>query len=393
MSTNFYTYVANNASANAVNILTNGVWKQTAGTAQHNDHVLIDGGGLLVEGGLFYAGVWPSGNPLIVKNGGTINVTGGEVRWAPGIPHILGQTGTATLTLGAGATPSAGAGYLQVGNGTTGTGTVTWNATANAPNAFRQLDLQNGSFTIISGAGQIFLSSGRGSRANIEVGTTNGTAVLNKYNSAVLGGDRDATSLELLRVGANGTVNWADGDMYSNKSDNKVINQGVFNFTRASGTSNFRYGPIFQNDGTFNWTGSATMNLNPGGTAGAGTFSNGVGRLSIASGVQRTLQGNLFLGANGTFAVTLGAPVATNLYVSGTNSVNVTVNGALEVTEAAGFLENTPYNIITSSKGGSGISFVSLTLPSGYVLVDNGTSDGSVTVKSQRIRGMMLKVY
>ncbi len=364
VSQNFYTYVANSTAANAVNINSGGVWKQTAGTAQHNDNILINGGELLIEGGTFYGAAWPAGNGFRVSNGGTINVTGGRLQGGAGNFYI-GYAGSGSLTMGADAVNASSAAILQVGNGTTGSGTVNWNMTGNSTH-WRSTQVNNGVFNLNANAGELFHNN-FGLDNLIQIGTGTGTAVFNKNNAANLGGDASVGNKRLLWIGTNGTMNWGNGNLYSNQTDQKVLNQGVFNYTRASGTSNFKL-TQFENDGTFNWDGAAALNLYTTGT-GNGDFQND-GFLVLTNDGQVTLQGALTLSDTGTFDVSLGTETTTGLLAG-----NITLGGALEFSELAGFQMFTNYDILSGTISGSFDS-----IAPGIVVVDNGLLSGTFTI-------------
>ncbi len=381
---NFYTKNSNNHTGfKALNLNAGGVWRQISGTTAHNDNSLINGGTLKVEGGWFEFGVWPAYTALLVQNGGAIEVTGGTlVLSSSAIYAVIGSAGSGSLTISStGGTIHNKGGYLRVGNGTTGTGTVTWNRTADISLA-RYVDIQNGTFTIASGAGQVGTSNGSG----WTIGTSTGTATLNKNNAAFLWGDQGAAGGNLIHVGAKGTVNWADGGIGSNQGDDYILNQGTWNYTKPSGSATWRVGADFRNDGTFSWQGAGGLILQGSTTtAGTGRFRNrSGGTLETTRDGRVELTGNLAFAASGsTFKVTLGA--ATNAGIravaSGANGGYITVGGTLEVVQAAGFQEKTDYHILTSSRGGAGITFNGLTLPEYYSLVDDGTSDGTVTIR------------
>ncbi len=380
---NFFTRVSNNTNVKALNLNAGGVWRQISNTAAHNDNILINGGTLKVEGGSFAFGGWPVGTPLDVRNGGAIEVTGGTVTLpANNGLAVIGNSGTGSLTFSAGGGTITGSGYLQVGNGTTGTGTVTWNRTAEMNTIARRVDIHNGSFTIASGAGGIFVNFGSSGWA---IGTSTGTATLNKNNAANIGADTADAGLPTIDVGVKGTVNWADGGINSNQGDRNIRNRGLWNYTKTSGSATWRVGTGFNNNagGTFSWKGAGGLILHGASTtAGTGVFFNR-GTLEANRDGRVDLTGNLTLVNGSKFRVSLGA--ATNAGIralaSGANGGYITVDGTLEVVQAAGFKEKTDYNILTSSRGGSGITFVGLTLPDDYSLVDNGTADGTVTIR------------
>ncbi len=393
VSNTFRTRVSNDTGLKALNLNAGGVWRHISGTTAHNDNILINGGTLKVEGGGFTFGGWPVGTPLDVRNGGAIEVTGGTVTLpANSGLAVIGKSGTGSLTFGSAGGTITGAGDLQVGSGTNGTGTVTWNRTADMNSIALGVDIQNGSFTIASGAGNIFVNNGSG----WAIGTSTGTATLNKNNAGNIGADRSATGGNLIHVGANGTVNWAGGGINSNQGDDYIFNQGTWNYTKTSGAATWRVGADFRNDGTFSWQGAGGLTLHGSTTtAGTGTFRNrSGGTLETTRDGRADLTGTLILENGGTFRVSLGA--ATNAGIqslaSGANGGYITVGGALEVVQAAGFQGETDYNILTSSRGGTGITFNELTLPERYILVDDGTSDGTVTIRMPPPRGTVISI-
>ncbi len=347
VSQNFYTYISNNPSYKAVNISSGGVWRQTGGTASHNDNVLINGGTLKVEGGTFAAGLWPAFSPVLVQNGGAIEVTGGTLTLASNSTNaVIGNAGTGSLTFGSAGGTITSTGFLQVGSGTTGTGTVTWNRTADMTSIARSVDIQNGTFTIASGAGRVFVN-GAGVSAAWRIGTSTGTATLNKNNAANLGGD---ASGNLIHVGANGTVNWADGGINSNQGDDYILNQGTWNYTKTSSSATWRVGAGFRNDGTFSWQGPGGLILQGSSTAnGTGTFiTRNAGTLETTRDGLADLTGNLTFDAGSTFDVGLGSFTDTGLQVlaSGANGGSITLGGYLDYSALSGFALNQDYTIL-----------------------------------------------
>jgi hypothetical protein len=361
MSASASFYILGSYAELPVTIGSGGEWIQTAGT--------------------FSLGSFNNTTALDVRNGGAVIVNNGATMSALNGKYFrIGATGNGSLTVDAGGSISAGSPYLQIGSGTTGNGTVNFSGTSLTT---RQVDIQNGTMTIASGAGTVSTTVIVNGITPYQIGTSTGTAVLNKNNAGNLYADNQGSTTEFLRVGPNGTVNWADGGTSSSESDNNIINGGVFNFTRATGESLFRFGPLLQNTGTFNWTGAAGLNINSGGgTLGSSDFQND-GRLVLSSAAQRTLTGDLILGSGGTLAVTLGSG-STGLRVAGSSGGGITINGTLEISNLASLSASTTYNILTTTRSG-GITYNSLALPTiggkWAEMVDNGVTDGTFTIR------------
>lgn len=385
LSADFYTRVSNLSSIKALNVNAGGVWRQIAGTTLHNDNVLIDGGTLKLEGGSLNAGAWPVATSLDVRNGGAVEVTGGTLIRGNGTLMVIGSVGSGSLTLDSAGGTITGPFDLRVGSGTAGTGTVTWNRTAAMNAAARSVDIQNGTFTTASDSGGVFLNGGP-MPATWIIGTSTGTATLNKNNAAYLGGDVAANGA-FFHVGGNGTVNWADGGNLTNDSSGgrHFLNEGLWNYTKPSSTATWRVGGgDFRNDGTFSWQGAGGVILQgTAATNGTGMFRNRTGGLLETTLDGRAdLTGTLILESGGTFNVGLGNALDAGLraVASGVNGGTITLGGHLDYSELSGFALNQFYTILRGPGVGS-ITGDFATFHPNIEVIDDGALTGTYIIQ------------
>ena len=339
-----------------------GRWAHRAGAVEVNDNVLVDGGEVVVSGGTFQAGMWPSGTPLEVSRGGRIAVTGGSFNAVTSHqPQLIGSVGDGAIVVSGSSTLDI-RGVVQIGNGAEGRGEVVLD-TSEPIRSARQWDVQHGRLAIGTNASRVFCTSGAPKQGAYRIGMAGAPAVLDKLGDCDLGADPTLEGNVFLEVGPAGTVNWHGGGMRTNlKPDTTVIaNTGSFNYLDATGTNAFHFGgPAFVNaaGGRFHWLGAAGLDLRNARTEGSSSLRN-AGLLATGHDGQVTLLGDLALEKTGTLRVGLGAEEKTGIAVGGKEGGSITLDGRLEIEPLAGAdaaLGGRTFTILARAPGGPAIT-------------------------------------
>ena len=309
-----------------------------------------------------------------VTNNGIFNATGDNgLDFGGGGASSFTNSGTFRKSAGAGTTTIGSVGFANSGTIDAQTGTLSFSS---AGNVFNAGSIFTGAGTVSVSAGSAFNGGFTASNLVITAGTQTGTAAALSGSATWQGGalagswSTTAGSTLGLTTGAsksfdgsaftnNGTMNWADGNVFLT-SGSAVTNNGTVNvtgdntlgfggggassftnkglITKVSGAGTTTIGAVgFDNLGTVNVS-SGTIAL-PGNFVNNGTLS-GTGTFSVAGTLTNngtiapgnsigtlSLSGNYLQSATGSFAADIGPGTLSDLFlVSGTATLNGGLN-------------------------------------------------------------------